>query len=109
MALVNSAATSTLGAGEIPPTAPPTAVSAVPTGISPPDADGDAVAPGEAGLAEVFGDTLAGPHAANAATRLMRSRVVTTVREGCLESIGSLLSDRAFCRRCAGDAAEREP
>jgi hypothetical protein len=109
MALVNSAATSTLGAGDIPPIAPPTAEPAVPCGISAADADGDAVAAGEAGLTEPFGDALVGPHAAETATRVMTSRVVAIAREGCLKPIGPLLNDRAFSRRCAGDAAGGTP
>ena len=86
-ALRNRAGTSALGAGDIPPIAPPPAVPSDPLASGSMPADGDAVATGEAGPAEPFGEPVVGPQAAMTATRPRTSTVVAIVREGCVRFI----------------------
>jgi hypothetical protein len=81
MALRKSAVTSTLGVGDIPPIAPPMAAPVFPTAFESAELDEDAVATGEAGLPEPFGEPPVGPQAASAATRVMTSTVDAVVRE----------------------------
>ena len=86
-ALRNKAGTSVLGAADIRPIAPPPAVPADPLASGSTPVDGDAVATGEAGPVEPFGEPVVGAQAAMTATRPRTSTVVAMVREGCVRFI----------------------
>ena len=86
-ALRKRAGTSAPGAGDVPPTAPPAAVSADPLASGSGLADGDAVAAGGAEPTEPFGEPVVGPQAAMTDTRPRTSTVVAIVCEGCVRFI----------------------